>query len=269
MRILHKWIQVNDRNLATLIVTEKFFSEQHAIMIFPGYSLAKTDTLYFMSALAYELSNAKYFVIMVDPVGHGESDGDLSDFTLTELNMTISATIDYLRRFIKGKIYGIGRGIGATTLVQHCDNTELDGVIAINPFTFSPKTILSILPNEVNDHMNFTQILHSHPLPSKLKSFFHALGAEISNLNGQIISKDFLKELVAYDFSNLDAYRNENVKIVFTNGVNVESNDNQLLDYFANETLPHSIKVTQMIIDECLDWLKLSSEKKYDCTYTN
>lgn len=260
---------MNDRNLASLIVNDQFVSDQHAIMVFAGYSLAKIDTLYFMSSLAYELSNEKYFVIMVDPVGHGESDGDLSDFTLAELNMTIDATINYLRRFIKGKIYGIGRGISATTLVQCCDDIKLDGIIAINPFIFSSRTILSILPKEISEHMDFTQMLHAHPLPWKVKSFFRALGAEMSNLNGQIISKDFLDELMAYDFSNLDMYKNDKVKVIYTNGLNAGSSDDQRLECFANETLPHNIKVTQKIIDEALLWLQSDREGIYDCTNAN
>ena len=195
-----------DAKLAAVAYWPPDAANNSSVILTAGFSQPMCDVDYFMSKLARTLCQHGFFVLQVDPRGHGDSSGNLEDVTLQSLYQDLEQAIRYtiLKSGID-KLYCVGRGISATIFSVLSHIPEICGVIGINPFCISPSECellwdeLMLAKVEATNIFTGSDYIEYSDFDRQKIKFCDWLGALVYNLHGQILSTDILLDLRNYN----------------------------------------------------------------------
>lgn len=199
------WIKNKDTYMAGITHWPHGQKPELGVVLVPGFSQPKSDINYFMSKMARRLVGAGFYVLQLDPGGHGDSRGDLGDVSLDTLRCDIEAAVEYVKSQVKVPVYGIGRGLGAVLLAESVNKGLIEGAAGINPYCLDCSAAADFWKGICDETYEAAE-LFEFDYDKKLDefdynrtSFFVMLGADMGNLRGQKVSGKLIIELGCYD----------------------------------------------------------------------
>jgi hypothetical protein len=159
------------------------------------------DVDYFMSKTARRLCELGMDVVQVDPIGHGDSYGLLSDVSLKTYRESIKSAIQYIQRELNNDIVCVGRGLSAALQYELACETNVKKVVGINPYNIHGHLIKQIWEPSFDGISEISEIYEGKDYKAygdfdeKKRCFFNALGGSILNLHGQCINGSLINEL--------------------------------------------------------------------------
>lgn len=196
--MFQNWIENENGYLFGVSHWPNIGSPKGGVLLLSGFSQSLCDSDYFMSKLARRLINQNYFVLQLDPIGHGDSGGNLEDVTITTLRSSVKTGIEYIKRQLDGPIFCVGRGLSATIINDSCISKKVVGVACIDPYCIEGSYVRKLWSDITNKAYEITDLCSQGENKEQKKAFFNALGAENSNLYGQIISGQLIMDLMDY-----------------------------------------------------------------------
>jgi hypothetical protein len=265
------WVKSTKGHLAGISHWPSDLKPKLGILLIPGFSQTKCDLSYFMSKLARKLANLGYYVLQLDPSGHGDSSGLLEEVSLDTLRSDIKFGIDYIRSQIKGNVLCVSRGINCVIASEYMNLGMFEGVAGISPYCVG-ESDFSVIWNESFENETYELAEICKPYESnnthmsfQRLAFFNLLGADISNLHGQKISGHLLKELNHYNPISIlqkssrnslwlepDVNNKSNVKI----WTPVKSDLNNLLNKYKSTSLSSDPQWQYQAISNLCDWIE-------------
>jgi len=199
--ITQKWLVKNNKYLLGVSHYPDSRIIKGAVLIFPGFSLPMCDVDYFTTKLARRLVKKEMYVLQLDPFGHGDSSGSLSEVTLESLRDDALTGLEYLQKIHKSNVFCVGRGLMANIFAEAAELPFIKGTIGINPVCIDPDVIKKLwektevgvyecsklLPG--SEYSNLTDFSRD-----KL-AFFEAIGARMRNIHGQYINTEIFKAM--------------------------------------------------------------------------
>jgi hypothetical protein len=260
------WIKNKDMYMAGITHWPYGQEPKSGVLLVPGFSQPKSDVNYFMSKLARRLVGAGFFVLQLDPGGHGDSNGILGDVNLDTLRSDIETAVEYVKSQAKAPVYGIGRGLSAVLLAE-CTNKGLTcGTAGINPYCLDLKAAADFWKDicdetyEVAELFEFDYDKKLDDFDYNRSSFFVMLGADMGNLRGQKVSGKLLMQLGCYD--SIKVLKENCRKNLWLHGDStdewqpVQPETGYLLKRFKYNSIPEDPHWQHRAIDKLCQWLE-------------
>lgn len=257
------WINGYDQCLAAVIHKPNINKYRLAALLMSGFASPMCDIDYFMSKTARKLCGLGIYAVQVDPIGHGDSYGLLSDISLKTYREGIKNVIQYIQGEIGNEIVCIGRGLSATLQYELACEMNLQKVVGINPYNIHGNMLKQIWKAEFDGVAEISDIYIGKDYKTysdfdqKKRCFFNALGGSILNLHGQCISGSFINELSGFypsfhkDACNATWIMCEE-ELLITNACDGIETLDQLSGWKKKEGLPRSPIYQDKIINQIL-----------------
>lgn len=213
--INQKWFINGDKRL--LGVTYCPEGIHAAALILPGFGMHMCDVDYFMSKLARKLYAAGVYVLILDPYGHGDSDGNLQDCTITSLIEDITIGVEHCKK-ISNNTYCFSRGLIANLLANISSNIK---VIGLSPVCVNKESLHGIdLPNESIEISRYIPgddyVAYSDFDKDKL-CLIEMIGGRMRHVHGQFINPDILNYIIKCDHMQV-LQQHANAQWIFFDG---------------------------------------------------
>ena len=171
-------------------------------ILMPGFSQSISDRNYFYSELSDELLEDSIATIQFEPLGHGDSFGELFELDSDTVKKNIISIIEYTKKnFNNKKICFICRGVYSNLFFVEELKNEVKLIIGINPVYMSKDDTNSFLI-KYNNYIDVNSCAKDDDL---LVNLLIKMGAEKNNICGQIIKKQLLYDsLVLPEIINKD-----------------------------------------------------------------
>lgn len=198
------WISSNNKALLGIKYNTRISNPQVGALLVAGFGQPMCDADYFMSKLARRLASFGICVLQIDPVGHGDSQGNLEDVTLSSYYSDLKASAGYMLNFVSN-VFCIGRGLSATLFSKVSVELPLLGVAGIEPYCVNGKEVATIWKDIKDNFFEVDEIIQGNihmqgfDLKNEKVTFFGALGADVENLQGQRMSSRLINDLKEFD----------------------------------------------------------------------
>lgn len=228
-----------------------------AAILVPGFSESACDIDYFMTRLSNELNEQNYLTVQVDLFGHGDSYGDLSNLSIEIIRDNILSVYEYIIHSWKLlTVWGIARGFYGNIFCEKSFTTRFSGIICINPLKVNDNVSIG-LKYRKNGVVEIRDIIYDNIV---FQYLFVLMGAELTNVNGQKISVQFLDEIVhkireLYDSENvifLSSY-NADKEICKVSYCDIEENR---IEYLSERCFLRDPEWQMKLIDKLIDVIK-------------
>ncbi len=248
--ISQRWIVKDDIKLFGISYNNANQYADYGVILIPGFSHSSCDIDYFMSKLARTLSGKGLYVMQIDPRGHGDSIGDLKDFSLDTYRDDIRVVLEHIKKNCK-QVFCVSRGLGATIFSEFVEEVYIDAIVGINPYCIERYKIEELFKNIEYDFYEIaflcTKNLNKNLQDVDLKkhNLFGLLGADMSNLYGQQISGQFIQQLIEYNSIEIlqNVHRKGNWFITDNENIKFYSNFGKNLTLSSLENDGKSIKL--------------------------
>ncbi len=242
-------------------------------VLFSGYGNAMCDVDYFMTKLAQRLSDFGFLVIQVDPIGHGDSYGNLDDVSVTTYMQSIKRIIDFVKLKYSENIVCVGRGLAASLLGQIMKEQTLYKCVGINPYNISGQLVSTIWQSFEFDSKDLTEVYQGKDyrqytdFDQRKRCFFNALGGTVLNLHGQPISGRLINELIDFE----PQFENDEKRFLWiwtqkhlqsTSTCESVKSMEMLCRYHKEEGLPRDPIYQEQMCDIILDFFDKKEDKK-------
>lgn len=227
------WIESNGNYMMARFCKSNQLSDL-GILLAPGLFEPDCDLYYFNQEFFEELRNNSYCGLTFDYAGHGDSYLNISDCSISLLECNLRDSLDFLRNQGVTKIIAVGRGIGGNLLKSIVDEHDVKSIYMINPLIFDC-ILVNVLDNFI-EAWPYSEVKLSKNVLIELQKILYMAGVDMSNIEDECISKDFLKELQDnYQclFSK-ECLSNDKYKVIITNDVR-EKYPFEVNEYFCGE----------------------------------
>lgn len=184
------------------------------VLFLPGLGQSSTEKNYLFTRLRHLLATKGCTCVQFDYYGHGDSDGDLSDVTLSSMvSDTVHVMSAMLSLHTPPTVILIGNGLGSAIAIKaaHNLNKEIPPEqvqhILINPplqpiyKVFHKVDLQKFKRSARGGSIPCTKLIPGNnyytyrDFPSDRLDYFLQLGSQITNLHGQSVSMQLLQEL--------------------------------------------------------------------------
>jgi len=260
------WIQDNDQCLMAVVHNPKSNYRGMVAVLVSGFANAMCDIDYFMSKVAHHLSAAGIYVIQVDPIGHGDSYGVLSDVTINTYQESLRSVFKYAQRELCENIVCVGRGISAAIQCELAKEFGIHKLVGITPYNICGSVVSEIWGSVSFDKKEISEVYQGKDYKKytdfnqQKRCFFNALGGTILNLHGQCINGTFINELMEYSpclgcnfQEGLWIWCNE-VMRYSTTCLDIDTVD-LLMKVYQSEGLPRNPECQDSVISHVVDYI--------------
>lgn len=183
----------NDNNILCVLNNRNGVKAEGVVVLIPGFAQSKSDIDNFMTRLSNKIVGMYFDTVQVDLFAHGDSYGSLEEFSWNVFQKNIEDICICLdKRYQNVKKYLVIRGIYGN-IVMNTKIQSMFSVICINP-------VLNIDDNmDMFDMRTGEFEVNKMLLENKEYEYlFCAMGCELTNIKGQSINYEILKELSLY-----------------------------------------------------------------------
>lgn len=198
---------VGHNNLYGILHSPLTELRDQCVLLISGFSLSMCDMDYFMSRLARYLCQNGFYVLQLDPRGHGDSKGNLEEVSLDTYKEDMWEGISFLSSNLKKDVYIISRGLGATLAAEFVNDNKAKGIVGIGPYFLSNDISESIWKGlEKKEYYEGIELLPGQDFRTltdfdiRKVAFFNAIGVRIRNILGQVVSANLMTELVYFNY---------------------------------------------------------------------
>jgi hypothetical protein len=207
--VVQFWLNASKTYLSGVRHTPTKGKRNVAALLISGFPQSMCDIDYFMSRLARKLCEKGNNVFQIDPIGIGDSSGLLEEVNCKTIKESLYHGITYIQKQGFNKIFCISRGLPATLFATIAENLFYGVyIIGLNPYYGRQKLDLALLTKKSYELMELYQIF----TPKQVNLFLNDIGAKTSNLSGQRISYELIKDIMEIEpdkyVRNDDKYNN-------------------------------------------------------------
>jgi hypothetical protein len=167
-----------------------------------------SDLDYLMSRLARKLAASGLFAVQVDPRGHGDSSGSLSEVDLDSLREDINAVADHYCRLYPDLLVFIGRGLSATLIAEQLGARAGIAIVAISQYEMSPEVMKQRITDDRITCESAVDAVALFPGKDYVRlgdfaaesiAIIDALGTVPYHLHGTMVSGNLVRQLTQFD----------------------------------------------------------------------
>ena len=170
-------------------------NQEDIVVLIPGFTQNGCDIDYFMKELSFKLNLEGYATLIFEPIGHGDSYGDLSDWNKSNTIECIKMIGDYINNCFTGNKYLVSRGIFSNLIIDNTISLYFNKTISINPL-------------RVNNPLRYFKkdetgiiLLEDLFLNENSKYILRIMGAKDWNLKCQYINSTSFFEILNISYS--------------------------------------------------------------------